>query len=53
MKSIVRRSEEERAKFMVQVQGIPASCFVWVDETGSDRQDSCRKTGYDLRHSSG
>ena len=34
---------------MVQVQGIHVSCFVWVDETGSDRRDSCRKTGYSLR----
>ena len=46
---VVRRSEEERAKFMIQVQGIPASCFVWVDETGSDRRNSFRKTGYGIR----
>ena len=45
----MRRSEEERAKFMVHVQGIPVSCFVWVNETGSVRRDSRRKTGYGLR----
>ena len=49
MSIVVRRSEEERDTFMVQVQGIPASCFVWVNETGSDCQDSRRKTGYGLR----
>ncbi len=36
---VVRRSDKERAKFMVQVQCIPANCFVWVDETGSDHKD--------------
>ena len=46
---VVRRSDKERAKFMVQVQCIPANCFVWVDETGSDHRDSRRKTGYGLR----
>ena len=46
---VVRRSDEERAKVMVQVQCIPASCFVWVDETRSDLRDSHRKTGYGLR----
>ena len=46
---VVRRSEEERARFMVQVQGVPASCFVWLDETGSDRRDGMRKTGYGIR----
>ena len=34
---------------MVQVQCIPANCFVWVDETESDHGDSRRKTGYGLR----
>ena len=46
---VVRRSDKERAKFMVQVQCIPANCFVWVDETESDHGDSRRKTGYGLR----
>ena len=34
---------------MVHVQGMPASCFVWVDETESDRRDSRSKIGYGLR----
>ena len=45
----MQRSDKERAKFMVQVQCIPANCFVWVDETGSDHRDSRRKTGYGLQ----
>ena len=46
---VVRRSDEERATFVVQVQRIPANCFVWVDEIESDLRDSRRKTGYGLR----
>ena len=46
---VVRRSDKERAKFMVQVQCIPANCFVWVDETGSNHRGSRRKTRYGLR----
>ena len=36
---VLHRSEEERAKFVVQVQEVLASHFAWLDKTGSDHRD--------------
>lgn len=46
---VSRRSEEERAECMNEVMCIPASMFVFVDETGSDQRDQHRLHGYGLR----
>lgn len=46
---VSRRSEEKRAEFMNEVQCIPASMLVFVDETGSDQREQHRLHGYGLR----
>ena len=46
---VIKRSEEDRASFMNLVEEIPASCFIWIDETGSDRRSCNRSVGYGLR----
>ena len=32
---VLQPSEEERAKFMSQVQGVPASCFAWLSSSNT------------------
>ena len=44
-----RRCEDERAEFLCKVMHIPASMFVFVDETGSNQRDLHREHGYGLR----
>ena len=36
---VLHRSEEERVKFIVQVQEVLASHFAWLDKTWSDHRD--------------
>lgn len=46
---VCQRSEEKRAEFINEVMYVPASMFVFVDETGSDQRDLHREKGYGLR----
>ena len=48
-KIATQRSDMARASFMVQVDGMNADMFVWVDETGSDKRHAARKYAYSLR----
>lgn len=44
-----RQCEDKHAEFLCQVMNIPASMFVFVDETGSNQRDFYRENGYRLR----
>ena len=44
-----QRSDIARAYFMVQVESMSANTFIWVDETGSDKQNALRKYAYSLQ----
>ena len=48
-KIALQRSDVARATFMVQVEHMDSSMFLWVDETGSDRRNTLRKYAYSLR----
>ena len=48
-KIAIQRSDMAHASFMVQVDGMNADMFVWVDETGSDKRHAARKYAYSLR----
>lgn len=44
-----QRSEEKRTEFSNEVMYVPASMFVFVDETGRDQCDLQCEKGYGLR----
>ena len=44
-----QRVEEDGIRFMARMACFPREMFVFVDETGCDRRDYLRKTGYALR----
>jgi transposase len=45
----LQRNTGYRGQFMAEVQYHRTDQFVWIDETGSDRKDHIRKSGYALR----
>ena len=45
----LQQSEEARIKFMAEASMYDPNMFIWIDETGSDRQNSIRSYGYSLR----
>ena len=44
-----QRSIEYRAEFVAHTMLYNRECFVWVDETGSDKRKAMRKFGYSFR----
>ena len=45
----IQRCDALRGAFRAQCYMLNPNMFVWADETGTDRRDSIRKYGYDLR----
>ena len=45
----LQRNTDYRGQFMAEVMYHRTDQFVWVDETGCDRKDHIRKSGYALR----
>ena len=45
----LKRSDEQRAKFMAEVLVYDPSMLVWIDESGYYRHNCMRKRGYSLR----
>ena len=45
----MKQSDDKRVEFMEEMNYISANMIVWLDETGSDRRNECRKRRYHLR----
>ena len=45
----LQQSETKRVKYMSDISVLDPDMLIWIDETGSDRQNSIRTFGYSLR----